>query len=134
MEGETIEKICPDTGAKAVILKSAAGQVAMVSYTGFEKMTVTERAGVNPVSEESRMIVLESRRERYYSYLPYVMITAVLTRKDGEPFTDEELFPVKEIQFTDREQCGGYGPVIIKLKDGRTVTVDYEGIEGRLMI
>ena len=133
-EGETIEKICPDTGAKAVILKGAAGQVAMVSYTGFEKMAVIERTGVNPVSEESRMIVLESRRERYYTYLPYVMITAVLTRKDGEEFTDEELFPVKAICFTDTEQCGGYGPVIIELKDGRRVAVDYEGIEGRLMI
>ena len=80
------------------------------------------------------MIVLESRRERYYTYLPYVMVTAVLTRKDGEEFTDEELFPVKAIRFTDTEQCGGYGPVIVELKDGRRVTVDYEGIEGCLMI
>ena len=65
---------------------------------------------------------------------PYVMVSAVLTKKGGEAWTEEELFPVKSIAFTDPEGCGGYGPVTLTLADGRVMTVDYEGMEGRLMI
>ena len=41
---------------------------------------------------------------------------------------------MKSIAFTDPEGCGGYGPVAQTLADGRVMTVDYEGMEGRLMI
>ncbi len=47
---------------------------------------------------------------------------------------DEDLFPIRSITYTDKEKCGAYGPVVLEMKDGRTVTVDYEGLEGRLHI
>lgn len=128
------ERTCPDTGARAMILQGDWGTVALVAYAGFEKLSLAVRKKVNPASEVSVMAVAESRREKYYSYEPYVMISAVLTKKQPEGFTDEELFPVRSIAYTDENQCGGYGPVTFVLKDGRTVTVDYEGMEGRLMV
>ena len=42
---------------------------------------------------------------------------------------DEDLFPIRSITYTDKEKCGAYGPVVLEMKDGRTVTVDYEGLE-----
>lgn len=135
-KGETVEerRLCPDTGARAVILKSGEGQVAFVSYAGFDDVCIKERKGMNPVTEESCLIYGVSRREKYYEYLPYVMVSAVLTKKDNSPWSEEELFPIQSISFADKERCGGYGPVLLKMKDGRTVVVDYEKMEGNLRI
>lgn len=133
-DSEEEERICPLTGAKAKIVKGAYGQVAMVFYAGFDACSVTVREGVNPAEKKSQIIVGTSRRERYYSYLPYVMISAMLTKKDGRDWTDDQLFPIRKITFTDPQNCGGYGPIMIELKDGRRITVDYEGIEGRLAL
>ena len=62
------------------------------------------------------------------------MISAILTKKDQSGWGEEELFPIEEIRYTDEAGCGGFGPVVLQMKDGRCVTVDYEGIEGRLSI
>lgn len=127
-------RICPNTGTKAVILKSGEGQIAFAAYGGWDGTDVRMRCGVSPVSEESRLIYGFTSREKYYEYRPYVMISVILTRKDQTGWSDEELFPIEEIRYTDRECCGGYGPVVLQMKDGRCMTVDYEGMEGRLTI
>lgn len=131
---KTEERACPKTGARAMIMKSAQGQVALVTYAGWDSVEVVKREGVSPMAEKSQMLCAVSRRKEYYEYSPYVMICAVLTKKDDRGWSDEELFPVKEIRYADREACGGYGPVCLEMKDGRVVTVDYEGMEGRLSI
>ena len=93
-----------------------------------------KRKGVSPVSEESRLVYGISRRKKYYEYLPYIMVSAVLTKKDQSDWSEEELFPVEEIRYTDETGCGGFGPVVLQMKDGRCVTVDFEGMEGRWSI
>lgn len=128
------ERICPETGAKAIILRSAEGQIAMVAYAGFDGLLVRSRTGVSPMTGTSQLIYGESRREKYYEYKPYAMITAVLTKKDQSDWSDEELFPVLDIAYTDPQKCGGYGPITLTMRDGRVMTVDYEGLEGRLTI
>ena len=49
-------------------------------------------------------------------------------------FTEEELFPIKEIVYTDAENCGGYGPVVLRMKDGSERTIDFDGIEGKMSL
>lgn len=131
---ETEERTDPATGAKAMILKGRDGQIAFVSYAGWDSLEFRERQGVSPVAGKSRMICGISRREKYYEYLPYVMISAVLTKKYQSPWSEEDLFPVNKIRFEDQEAFGGFGPVTLEMKDGRVITVDYEGLEGRLCI
>ncbi len=131
---EIEEKICSMTGAKAFILKSQRGQVAFVSYAGFDDLCVKERQGVNPITKKSKLVYGISQRDNYYEYLPYIIISVTLTKKDTSRWSEEELFPVHSISYMDSQKCGGYGPVKLKMKDGRTMVVDYEGIEGRLMI
>lgn len=119
---------------KAIILKGSRGQIALVTYTGFDNMATKTRKGVSPVSDESMFVYGETTRKVQYAYKDYVLISAILTKANGEEWTDKELFPVAKIVFTDKEQCGGYGPVQMSLKNGESYTIDYEGLEGRLRV
>ena len=63
-----------------------------------------------------------------------MLISQVITRESHEDFREEELFPVAEVAYTDPEGCGSYGPVTLRLKDGSVKVVDFDGIEGKLML
>ncbi|MEG7530384.1 MAG: DUF2264 domain-containing protein, partial [Hungatella sp.] len=96
---EIEERICPITGAKAMILKSEEGQIALVSYSGFDEIGQKNRRGVSAVTECSCLLYAESRRNHYYEYRPYAMISAMLTKKDNTIWSDEELFPILAIHY-----------------------------------
>lgn len=121
-------------GARAVILHNGMKQLAFVSYQGYDSINVKKRTGVNAQAEDSWLIYGECQREKCYGYEPYVLISSVLSRDDGEAWEDQEIFLVKNILFADPQQYGGYGSISLELNDGNMVEVDYEGIEGRLMI
>lgn len=123
-----------DGRANAVIVKQGGRQLALVTYTAWESIETKVRTGVNPAASESTLVYGKLHRKDMYAYEPYVMISAVLSRADDGEWEEDELFPIKDIAFSDEEQCGGYGPVTLCMKDGRTMTVDYEGLEGHLMV
>ena len=128
-----------ENGAKAIILKGhdATGrekQMAMTIYDGWDKLEVRKSRGTNPDSENSLVICASLIREKQYGYEPYVMISQVITKENLEDFTDAELFPVEKILYADKEQCGGYGPIRIQMKNGTEKEVEYEGIEGNLSL
>ena len=64
-----------------------------------------------------------------YRQTAYEVMKLLLT-----DFTEEELFPIESVTYTDPEKCGGYGPVVLKLADGTERKVEFEGIEGKLML
>lgn len=123
---------------KAVILKGrdACGtekQMAMTVYDGWGELALVRSRGTNPDSENSVTVYAVMKREKQYGgFEPYVLISQVITKESHEDFREEELFPVKEVIYTDPEGCGSFGPVVLKMKDGSSQTVDYEGMEGRL--
>ena len=49
-------------------------------------------------------------------------------------FTDDEIFSIADIEYTDKEKCGGYGPVTIKMKNEKSYEIDFYKIEGSLML
>ena len=73
-------------------------------------------------------------REKKYGYEPYVLISQVITKESLEDFTQEEIFPIQTIEYTDQEKCGGYGPVVITMKDKSKKVIEFEGIEGVLQV
>ena len=73
-------------------------------------------------------------RKKQYGYEPYVLISQVITKESLEDFSEEELFPISSVTYTDGKQCGGYGPVTIALKNGETRVIEFEGIEGNLQL
>ncbi|MDE5747256.1 MAG: hypothetical protein K2I21_06735, partial [Acetatifactor sp.] len=64
----------------------------------------------------------------------YILISQVITKESLEDFTEEELFPIARVSYTDPEGCGGYGPVEVLLWDGSCRQVMFEGIEGKMML
>lgn len=135
---QVVEKTCGN--ARAIILRGIdfAGnkkQMAMTVYDGWEEISLLRSRGTNPDSENSIILYASmSRRKQYSGFEPYILISQVITREDHEDFSEEELFPIREVAYTDPEGCGSYGPVTLRLKDGSEKTVDFEGIEGRLML
>ncbi len=125
--------------AKAILLKGrdATGrekQMAMTIYDGWKELDLIQSLGTNPDSEKSILLYARTDRQKQYGYEPYVLISQVITKESHEDFTEEELFPVESVSYTDPERCGGYGPVTIRLKDGTERQIEFEGIEGKLML
>lgn len=125
--------------AKAIILKGhdytgCAKQLAMTIYDGWDSIDLVHSEGTNPDSSKSIVIYGRTARHKLYGYEQFVLISQVITKEALEDFTEDEIFPIKEIIYTDKEGKGGYGPVEIILKNGDKKTIDFEGIEGNLQL
>ena len=126
-------------GAKAIVLKGhdATGrekQMAMTVYDGWDDIDLIHSEGTNPDSEKSIVIYGKTRREKPYGYEPFVLISQVITKESLEDFAEDEIFPVASIRYTDPQKCGGYGPITITLKDGTERVIDFDGMEGKMML
>lgn len=125
--------------AKAVILKGSdhtgtEKQMAMTIYDGWNDIDVVKSTGTNPDSLNSMIIYAKTKREQEYKYAPYVMVSQVITKESREDFTEEEIFPVKEIIYEDIEGSGAYGDIRLVLKNGDERIVNFDGLEGNLQM
>ena len=138
---------CPDAtyhvekreNAEAVILKGCGSDgktrhMAMTVYSGWGDLSVQKSTCTNPDTKESFVIFAHALREKVFAYEPYILISQVITKEGDEGFSEDEIFSIAEIKYKDKEQCGGYGPVEIKLKSGDEKVVDFSLIEGRLSL
>ena len=135
------EKLSDGSIAKAVILighdhMGVQRQMAMTCYSGWETMDLIHSIGTNPDSEDSIVVYASMQsRKQYGSREPYLLISLVITadlpgrESDTCVFTMEELFPVHEIIYEDKEKTGAYGTTTICLKNGETRKVNFEGME-----
>ncbi|MBP5653611.1 MAG: DUF2264 domain-containing protein [Lachnospiraceae bacterium] len=124
-------------GYKAVILKGTdstgkAKQLAFTVMDGWDGIGLAHSVGTNPDSRESYVPYAFTDRKRQYGCEQSILISQVLTKESEEDFAEDEIFPVKEVIYTDPQKRGGYGPVKIVLKNGDERTVDFYGIEGQL--
>lgn len=125
--------------AKAIILKGCdhtgqKKQLAMTIYDGWEDIDIIESVNTNPDSEKSIIIYAKTARRVQYGYDRFMLISQTITKESHEDFPDDELFPIKDIVYTDTEKCGGYGPVTIQLKNGSERIIDFNGIEGCMQL
>lgn len=125
---------------EAIILKGfdSQGRPKQLAFTrifGFDGLGCLSSTGTNPDSDKSLVPYAEVHYKKLYDASePYVLISQTITQENHTPFTNEELFPIKEIRFADETNTGCYGPVTIVLKDGSEKTIDYNGIEGSLSL
>lgn len=125
--------------AKAIILKGhdftgREKQLAMTLYDGWEEIGLLHSEGTNPDSEKSIVLYGKLTSKKQYGYDPFIMISQVITKESLEDFTEDELFPISSVEYTDKEKCGGYGPVTMLMKDGSHKVIEFEGIEGNLQL
>lgn len=126
-------------GAKAILLKGhdftgREKQLAMTVFDGWDGIEILHSEGTNPDSEKSILIYGRLERKEHYHFGPYVLLSQVITKESTEAFTEDEIFPVKAVTYTDTEGLGSYGPVTIELKDGSRKVIDFEGMEGKLQL
>ncbi|MBQ9140623.1 MAG: DUF2264 domain-containing protein [Lachnospiraceae bacterium] len=135
---EIIRKECRK--AKAIVLKGKdftgqEKQLAMTIYDGWHSIDLLESQGTNPDSKKSVVIYATADFQKQYgSYEPYVMISQVITKESHDDFTEEELFPIEKVEYTDGMETGAYGPVTLHMKDGSCKVVDFTGIEACLLL
>ena len=126
-------------GYKAVILKGfdhtgKEKQLAFTIMDGWSDIEIIHSRNTNPDSENSIVVFARTERQKQYGYENYFLISQVITKEDRSDFDDDDIFPVKEIVYTDPERCGGYGPVTIYLKSGEKRVIDVYGIEAGLSL
>lgn len=131
-------------GARALILSSGEEQMAFVTYAGFDSIEKKQRQGVNPAARDSILMYGVCRRNqeqaqsgdqsRRWEGGDFALISAVLHKNGCGQWSDEELFPIKGLRFGDRQQSGGCGPISLRLRDGRSISVDFEALDGKLTI
>ena len=109
-------------------------QMAMTVFAAWEEVELNESRGTNADTEKSFVICASLKREKLYGYEPFVMVSQVITRESFKDFTEDEIFSIRGISYTDPQNCGGYGPVILEMKDGRNVEIDYVEAEGNMRI
>ncbi len=131
-------------GAKAVILKGYDSQgrekqLAMVIFGGFTDIDIVKSKGSNPDSENSIIIYGTYKKNNLYdSSEDYMLISQVLTKENHEDFTDEELFCIKSIEFSDTDKTGAYGDINVTLNPAVSAKsnycINFEQMEGKLML
>lgn len=134
---ELVRKKCEN--AEAIILKGydhtgCEKQLAMTIYDGWESIDIIRSTGTNPDSEKSVVVYAKTARSKQYGNDRHMLISQVITKEEHTDFSEEELFPIKEIVYTDKDKNGAYGPVSIILKNGNKKTIDFNRLEGCLQI
>ncbi|EET62262.1 hypothetical protein BRYFOR_05926 [Marvinbryantia formatexigens DSM 14469] len=126
-------------GAKAIVLKGFDSQgrekqMAMTVFAAWEGLQLVHSTETNADAAKSLFVSAELNREKLYGYEPFIMVSQVITRESHEDFTEEEIFSVRQLTCADPQGCGGYGPVCVTMVDGSRKTVDFDAMEGRLLI
>ncbi len=91
----TVRKVGKRT---AFIVSNGEFQMAMVPVEGWKGCEFIQPSGLHPVSEKCALPIasntLEAGKEK-------VLITLMLWKKGTKPFTDKELFPLKQVSVKD---------------------------------
>ncbi|MCR5724707.1 MAG: DUF2264 domain-containing protein [Treponema sp.] len=126
--------------AQAVILKGSdslgnAKQLAMTVYGSWDSLETCSSEDTNPESPHSLYVLARTSRHRQYdSTESYLLVSQVITKESPEDFTDEELFPLADLQCEDHMKTGGYGCVTLTLKTGVVKKIDFSKMEGLLQL
>lgn len=102
---------------------------------GWQELDYKKSRGSNPDSEYSLLAYAKTTLQKQYGgHEPYVLISQVITKESLEDFTEEEIFPIAEVQYEDVLGNGCYGTIKVVLKNGTSREICFEGLEGKLIL
>ena len=139
-DNNTTVRSLKKNGAHAIVLSGCnsqgrPAQLAMTIWDGFRELKLIKRTGTNPDSPNSIIIYAQADLvHQYDASEPYVFISQVITRDDGKDFSEDDIFPIREIHYADETCTGACGPVRLLLNNGRGITFDYDGLEACLSL
>jgi hypothetical protein len=104
-------------------------QVALITYSGWDTLEARVHSGKNSEAQESTVLYAQKTREQKNPAME-LMITCMLHKMGDEPWTDDELNPVKAI--TIHKVTKNLAPLgaEIELATGKILTVDFHEIDG----
>jgi hypothetical protein len=106
--------------------------MAMTVFMGFDEMSTVTSKGTNPDRKDSVIIYATAHRNAQYSAKEgHLLLSQVITRADGKDFSEDDLFPVKEIIWANESDRAFEYPTIL-FKNGRKVRISFDSIESRL--
>ncbi len=109
-------------------------QLAMTIYDGWDDIEPVFVRGTNPDSEKSVIIRASAKRTKMYGYDRFILISQVITKESCEDFSEDEVFPIRDIIYSDKQKKGGYGDIVLILKDGSRRVISYDGFEEYLTL
>lgn len=86
-------------------------------------------SGRNAEADESTVLYASKKRTAKNPAME-LMITVMLHKMDDTPWTEEELSPIKSIQFTDITPSDSPLGATITLSNGKVYEVDFVNIDG----
>ena len=106
-------------GYQVTIIDNGKYQLAMIPLLGWDKTEVVKAKGLNPVANESAVINLS------YNFVPQkdipeIFATLMLWKKSGEKWRDEELLPVKKINYSKTTNT-----LSVIMKNGHKMSVNF---------
>jgi hypothetical protein len=118
---------------KKVITASIQGrQVALITYSGWDKTEHLTHNNRNAEADESTVIFAWKKRMAKNPPME-LMITAMLHKTDNSQWTEEELSPVKDIEILSTTSSGSVLGAIIYLSNGEKYEIDFKDIDGKRM-
>ncbi len=127
-------------GGKAIVLRGhdftgKEKQLAFTVYDGWKNIDFVRSSGSNPDSEKSVVpYAYTNILKNYGGKEPYALVSQTITKESHVPFTGDEIFPVKSIEYSDSASVGAYGDIKINLKNKKNYVINFEGLEGGLML
>jgi hypothetical protein len=103
--------------------------LALCSYSGWDSLDSKVTSGRNAETEQST-VIYAYRKRAAQNPLMELLITLLLHRTDGEPWSEEELCPVRRVEAKEYTASGSPLGAVVELKDGTTYAVDFGSIDG----
>ena len=133
--GTAVERRQHD-GAQAIVLSGrdstgAPRAMAMTVWGCWEQLDIVAGRGTNPDSPASLTIVARLNASAEQAGRLGPLVSQVITREDGLPFTDDDLFPIARMDRIGEGRCA---PVRLVLKDGRDLSFDHGAAGASLQV
>jgi hypothetical protein len=104
-------------GHNVQIIDNGEYQLAMVTLTGWDKMSLVDAKGLHPESDESSVINVSDAF--FPNSQPKLYAILMLWKKSGEPWSDKELLPVTKIKFINS------ATIRVSFKSGDTKVISF---------
>ncbi len=117
-------------GTKAGLIASVPGRkVALMTYSGWDKLCVLVEEGRNAEADESTVLYAYRKRAAKNPAME-LMVSVMLHKTDDMPWTKEELSPIKDIKIMDVTPTLSVLGAQITLSNGSVYPVDFKDIDG----
>jgi hypothetical protein len=120
-----------ESSDKNIMTASIPGRtVAMITYTGWDKMDILVHRDNNAEADESTVIYAYKKRIMKNPPMEF-MISAFLHTMNDDSWTEDELSPVKEIKIMEVTSSGSPLGAEITIFDGSKYVIDFGNLDGK---